>query len=448
MNILKLTTLLIALSLQAFAQFSQNKNLCSVFNEMPFAEVNNGGMGSNGFDSPLGPFNPQCFANEKQFQVSVGMLSSVGGTGDNLLKKNESYDMVTPGTRLYNNNRDFLPEIAVKYHNKYGSVQLNLFYTLSGNFTKSNRWWTTAFAIEPANDPYYNTGHGHLTGDVLESLSPQFITRNTVLQLSVSGYIGENVSVTGGFYTNRYLEQINAGDPQFTVTKLYTNYFDNVQFLLGVNYRNRNGFALYLLGHSQSSKTPLRPDDLAPFGADTPPNKGVVNFPGMVAYGFQFNPLGYLKASVEMTHTFLVSDNMKRDYYILDGQLSSTYANYTFEHSVHNYEAAFGLQFTPDDHFSFGIQYSRYLKYDNEAYNDLPHYFNNYYAELLRGSPTAFDLGTPKNFYTVNVTAGFSYAYYTLGVYYQYRSLEYSFNDYNVESYSTQFVKVALSLGI
>lgn len=441
MSFLKITALVFLAVFSSFAQISQNKNVCSLFNEMPFAELHMGGVGSSGFDAPLGYYNPTYVKNERQFQFSFGMISGIQMSVENLQDRWKDDVHYLKGQSLYENNSRYMPEMAFKYHIHDLSFQLNLYNTLSGELTAKDWWWEHAF--------YSLTGYSQA---IFGQYSPQFSTQNSALQFSASWNIGRNFSITAGFFTNRYVERVKYSQNGTDLFKLYTNYFDNLQLLFGTNYNYENIFSGYILARTQSTNVPLRPEKYRLHDYDLPANTGVVDFPGQISCGIQYRVVSFAKLSLEMTRHFLVAESKNRDNFVLYKPFGNSANPFSFQHDNWFSEISLGLNVQPVENVSLGVQYLKQLHYNYEAYNDVKVYesqdYMTHYYYLAPGSPTAFNVGSPVNFYTLNFSAEISYSYFTLGVYYQFNSMKYEASGQSIEAYKAQFLKATLLCAI
>lgn len=307
----------------------QNFNNDAYFGQSPQTAIRSSGIGNYGFDSDEMFFNPRSSDIKSDFILGISALFNVNS---GLYRTNSS----RVETRRYSTNIDDNAfDFFLKYKHKDYDFHLNYFTNLFFR-QKGQNGLDVLFFFETYNGPQNLLG-----------LNPEYYISNKTMQFAVSRKF-DSFTLAAGFLTNRYIYKIVLDDP-YSV-ELKSNFLENIQLLISLNYNYENLLRFYLLGRTENSEIELIPDIHSIETSLISRYKLLVSFPAMVVYGIQYNLIGELKLSVEMCHDFLTTNN-DPDLFKRWGQKLSTS------------EMILGINYTLFGTWQIGALYSRFLEY-------------------------------------------------------------------------------------
>ncbi len=367
------------------------------FGESPQAITRSTGIGNYGFDSEEGFFNPTDSNSKSEFLVGISSLMNIDGGTYRTNRANESRSY---STNIFNNSFD----LFLKYKHKEYNFHLNYFTNLYLHQQGQNGFDALLF---------FKTYDGPLS---ILGINPEYQISNNVLQFAVSRKIGK-FTIAGGFLTNHYIYKIILDDP-YSV-ELKTSFLENFQLLLSLNYEFKNFLRFYLLGRTASSEIELIPNINPNLSQIIREYKLLVSFPGLVAYGVQYNILDDLKLSLEMCHDWLPYNDDPNLFVRWHQELFTS-------------EIILGVNYNIFDSWKIGAMYSTFLEYSSGV--RLEHHVAYQGAEF-------FPLDKLRMY---KAATSYKYKDWSVQLNYQYGVSEYNIYDDGIVEEKSQFLRLGI----
>jgi len=298
------------------------------FGESPQAAVRSSGIGNYGFDSEEGFFNPHGSHYESDLIVGISSLMNINSGIHRTNKENKTRKY---STNIFDNSFDFF----LKYKHKDYDFHLNYFTNLY--FRQRGQNGLDALLL-------FKTYEGPMS---IIGMNPEYIISNNVLQFAISRKFN-TLTITGGFLTNRYIYKINLDHP-YSV-ELKTSFLENFQLLLSLNYKYEDILRFYILGRTANSEIELIPNIKSNNSQIISSYKLLASFPGLIAYGVQYNLLEDLRLSLEMCHDWL-RFNDDPDLFVRWNQ------------ELFTSELILGINYNIFENWKIGLLYSNFLEY-------------------------------------------------------------------------------------
>ncbi|MCK4688647.1 MAG: hypothetical protein KAT66_10990 [Candidatus Lokiarchaeota archaeon] len=323
--------ILLFLPICLMAQFTEyNLLYYDLFCDSPYADIKQTGIGSFNFDK-FNLLNNKTY-EESKLQISVNFLVDVNSS--RLCKEShEIYEIEE--YQMFSNDLKISPEFFVRYNINNYSLEIKNYYSKYLN-------------PKQAEGQLYTKINFHIS--------------NQVLEFSIIKNINNNIFASAGILTNNFNYSINWTN--FNIEALsQTKYFDQFQFTGSFCYLFNSKLRVYFHFKTQKSKVKLSPSkfDLPNISENLIENNTVVSYPGLLAFGVQKTFITNLNISFEVLNHFLFAN----EHFTIH-HLSGIDRTYDYKHSTWNPELALGLNYSKIKNLQFGVQYSRYLKFDNE----------------------------------------------------------------------------------
>jgi hypothetical protein len=376
---MKLTIIfLFAFSFISFAQYSEQ------YEEFRYDYsdniVNYFSVGNLGFDTEINTYNPNIINSPSDLFIQTGAFSNISQTG------------LVNERNLFHAKLNVYPNFAVQYQDEWYSIQVSYINSMSTSFENNDLNWVL-FYVASTNDL-------------------AFPTRNTIFRISSTIRYDNNINFSIGLLTNNFDMKLDLGDGGYV--RYYRNFFDNVQFFIGVNYSYRDVLKAYLIFRNEKSPNELKIENGLKVNFLNAPYFGTPNiyFNGLLGLGFKYSVLNNLGISLES----------RSDFFDFEKQ----YPEDNRSKHVFNTEIVAGVNYRPVKEVNAGILFSKYVEYKNPLYS-------------MGGSEKTHTAP-----FTIHFGASYQYRSFILSMFYQFSKV--IFEDVGNNFYTT-FTETSQYLG-